>query len=166
MHHQPPGQTRRLLILERNLAETSDSYLDLPASSALILKSWSAEAYPHEACGLILGQTDGARIGAVRVTQAENLNRDRPEDRYILNPEDFLAADRSARQEGLEIVGIWHTHPDHPAEPSGADLAGAWEGYSYVIITTTASGAVDLRSWRLSSGQFVEETVRREESTP
>jgi len=164
MHHDPPGQTRRFLILEGELAATSNSYLDLSTALALKLKGWGAEGYPHEVCGLILGQTDGARVGAVRVTQAKNLNRDRPEDRYLLDPEDFLAADRSARQEGLEIVGIWHTHPDKPAEPSQTDFAAAWEGYSYVILTTTASGASDLRSWRLSSGRFVEENVRRKES--
>lgn len=88
-----------------------------------------------------------------------NLNHERPHDRYDLDPAGFLAADREARSAGLEIVGIWHSHPDHPARPSATDLAGAWEGWSYVIVAVTADGAGELRSWRLEDGRFAEEPL-------
>src|ERR687892_222177 len=61
---------------------------------------------------------------------------------------------------GHEIVGIWHTHPDHPAQPSETDRASAWEGWSYMIFSVTRDGITEARSWRLAGGQFVEERIR------
>ena len=71
----------------------------------------------------------------------------------------FLAADQAARDQGLEIVGIWHSHPDHPAEPSVTDLASAWGGWSYLIASISLKGMQDLRSWRLHDGSFLEESI-------
>ena len=127
------------------------------------VEEWAAASYPHEACGLLIGHSEGPRSEVARVTAARNLNRHRPRDRYLLDPADFLAADCSARDDGLDVVGFWHSHPDHPARPSDTDLEAAWAGYSYLIITTTATGASRLRSWRLDGGGFREETVCQEE---
>jgi proteasome lid subunit RPN8/RPN11 len=60
----------------------------------------------------------------------------------------------------LEVVGVWHSHPDHPARPSETDRNGAWEGWSYLILSVTAEGVPDLRSWRLRGEHFEEEDVR------
>lgn len=144
-------------------AEAVDSELCLPLVLEVKLQKWAAEGYPHEACGLLIGRWSGRRSETVRVTLARNLNRERPEDRYLLDPGDFLAADREARGEGLEIIGIWHSHPDHPGRPSQTDLDAAWPGYSYLIIATGESGATDLRSWRLQGGRFLEQSVGRKE---
>ena len=138
-----------------------------PASTELILTGEHhgdlaqrvAAGHPHEVCGLIVGRLDGQRVEALRIVQAGNLNTERAHDRYQLDPEDFLAADKAARADGLDIVGIWHSHPDHPAEPSITDLEAAWEGYSYLIIRVTAEGAQEFRSWRLDEGLFREEKV-------
>jgi proteasome lid subunit RPN8/RPN11 len=59
----------------------------------------------------------------------------------------------------LEIIGIWHSHPDHPARPSETDRAAAWEGWSYLIASVTKHGVADLRSWRLQGKDFVEENI-------
>jgi len=56
-------------------------------------------------------------------------------------------------------VGIWHSHPDHPARPSETDRAAAWEGWSYLIASVTDAGLSELRSWRLSGERFLEEPV-------
>ena len=77
---------------------------------------------------------------------------------------DFLAADKAARADGLEIVGIWHSHPDHPARPSITDLDAAWEGYSYLIIQVRRDGPGDFRSWRVADERFREERVIFENS--
>ncbi|MGH8508908.1 MAG: Mov34/MPN/PAD-1 family protein, partial [Gammaproteobacteria bacterium] len=69
------------------------------------------------------------------------------------------AADRDARARGLEIVGVWHSHPDHPAEPSETDRAAAWEGWSYLIVSVARDGINAIRSWRRDAGQFYEEDV-------
>jgi proteasome lid subunit RPN8/RPN11 len=76
-----------------------------------------------------------------------------------LAPQDFIAADTEAQKAGLEIVGVWHSHPDHPARPSEVDRKSAWEGWSYLILAVKHDGIHDLRSWRLVSEHFVEESI-------
>jgi len=147
------------------LADDTSGQLWLPTSLAAQLEKWAAAGYPFEICGLLIGRHHGHEVETVSVTSAQNLARDRRRDRYLLDPDDFLAADREAQADGLEIVGFWHTHPDHPARPSQVDLDAAWEGYSYLIIATNATGAVELRSWSLQGGRFVQQVVRREEQT-
>ncbi len=123
-------------------------------------------SYPFEACGLLVGAADAEQINVHDVFRARNLNVERARDRFLLDPDDHMAADRSARARGLDIVGIWHSHPDHPARPSITDLEAAWEGFSYLIISTMASGANDFRSWRLQSGKFIEEKIRESQPIP
>jgi proteasome lid subunit RPN8/RPN11 len=146
-------------------AEDTVAELWLPRFLAAQLDRWAAAGYPFETCGLLIGRFHGQDVETVRVTRARNLVRERRRDRYLLDPDEFLAADRESRAEGLEIVGFWHTHPDHPARPSQVDLEAAWEGYSYLIIATKETGAVDLRSWRLQGGRFVQQIVHQEEQT-
>jgi proteasome lid subunit RPN8/RPN11 len=124
------------------------------------LAVWAAEAYPHEACGLMLGRRDGAAAEVVELRRARNANTGRARDRYEIDPADYLAAEEAAAHAGLEIVGIWHTHPDHPARPSATDLELAWAGWSYVIAAVTAGGMTELRSWRLDGSAFEEEEIR------
>jgi len=115
--------------------------------------------YPEETCGLLLGRQ---AVGLVRVRellQARNLNRERAGDRFLLDPQGFIRGDALARRLGLEIVGIWHSHPDHPARPSATDLAAAWAGWSYMIASVSRGGMEELRSWRLSGGAFCEEVI-------
>ena len=139
--------------------------LELSSPVAESLEAWAVESYPYETCGLILGRFNDESVEAIWPTLAKNLDRHRPRDRYVLDPADFLVADRQARAFGLEVVGIWHTHPDHPAIPSHSDLESAWEGYSYLILSTAKSEVVDLRSWRLREQMFNEQPITMEESS-
>ena len=125
------------------------------------LAAWAVEAYPHEACGLMLGRRGERGVEVVEVRRARNLNVTRARDRYDLDPVDYLAAEEAAAARGVELVGVWHTHPDHPARPSATDRSLAWAGWSYVIAAVTASGVTDLRSWRLDDGPDFEEEVIR-----
>jgi proteasome lid subunit RPN8/RPN11 len=118
------------------------------------------QGYPEETCGLLLGRRSGAERVVVQVRQARNLNRERAQDRYELDPEDYLAADRDARAEGLDVVGIWHSHPDHPAKPSATDLASAWPGWSYLIVAIGRAGVRDIRCWGLNGDDFQEEEIK------
>jgi proteasome lid subunit RPN8/RPN11 len=115
--------------------------------------------YPHEVCGLLLGRQVNGDTWVERVTEARNLATDRLADRYALDPDDFLAADTAARRDGLDVVGIWHTHPDHPARPSRTDLEAAWEGYAYLILSVRRDGVADMRAWRLNGTAFVEQPI-------
>lgn len=123
------------------------------------LETWGREGYPRETCGLLLGLGGDGRADVTAVRQARNLNTERAHDRFELDPEAFLAADRAARAAGQEILGVWHTHPDHPAIPSETDRAAAWPGWSYVILEVAQGRAAALRSWRLAGEAFEEEEI-------
>jgi proteasome lid subunit RPN8/RPN11 len=70
-------------------------------------------------------------------------------DRYDLDPADIAAAERQARAVGRDVVGFWHSHPDHPAQPSQFDTDRAWVDYAYLIVNTTPQGSGDLNGFRL-----------------
>ena len=132
----------------------------LSARTRADLERWVRAGYPDETCGLLVGLEQAGLTRVRRAVQARNLVVERARDRYDLDPRDHLAADRAAREQGLAIVGIWHSHPDHTAAPSETDRAAAWEGWSYLILSVGSAGLEDLRSWRLSGGEFRQEDVR------
>ncbi len=130
------------------------------ASLRVDLETLGTRGYPHEVCGLLIGRLSSDRTRIKSITQARNRRTDRPEDRYDLDPQDFLDADAAARRNGLDVVGIWHTHPDHPPEPSRADLASAWEGFSYVILSVRRTGVASIRCWRFDGSRFAEQPIK------
>jgi proteasome lid subunit RPN8/RPN11 len=117
------------------------------------------EGYPHESCGLLIGSAAADRREVVEIFRADNLNRERARDRYELNPADFRRADQAARRNGSDIIGIYHSHPDHPCRPSEFDRERAWDGYSYLILSVTAAGRDQFKSWILIDGAFQEEEI-------
>lgn len=137
--------------------------LHLPSWIEQELRRAAAAGYPEEVCGVLLGHHEEGMTETVAIRQVANRNRDRARDRFDMDPAELLAVDREARSLDLDVVGIWHTHPDHPARPSETDRAAAWEGWSYVIVAVTGEGAGELRSWRLAGDRFHEETIVREE---
>lgn len=134
--------------------------LRIPEALRDRLETWARKSYPHEACGLLVGRSVGACNAVVDVRQARNLRTERAHDRYEIDPQDFLAADRDARSRHLELVGVWHTHPDHPARPSPTDLAAAWPQWSYVILAVGQAGVSELTSWRLAGSAFEQEDIQ------
>ena len=133
--------------------------ISLPGSLREELATIAIDGYPYETCGVLVGAFADGEVRIEKVFQARNLNTERARDRYVLDPDDLMSADLAAREEGLEIVGFWHTHPDHPARPSETDREAAWDGYSYVILSVSGARVEDLRSWRLNGEGFVEEQV-------
>ena len=122
-----------------------------------------AEGYPHEVCGLLVGRAEGDGVKRiVRAERARNLNTERAHDRYELDPMDYLRIDRSLDGTDLAIVGVYHSHPDHPARPSQTDLERAWPALSYLIVSVEKGTPVVARSWVLdeAAGRFQEEPVR------
>ena len=105
-----------------------------------------AEAsYPNECVGLLIGRVDGKQKTVEAIHEAPNnwstevgLSEAEHEhslaDRFYLDPREYMRADRAARAQGLDIVGCYHSHPDHPAVPSAYDTAHAWPWYSYLIV--------------------------------
>ena len=98
------------------------------------LRKHGEETYPYECCGALLGRPKGADRCVAQVVRCGNTRNDRPQDRYHIDPKELIAIQRQATQQDLEIVGFYHSHPDHPAQWSQTDLAEAhWMGCSYVI---------------------------------
>ncbi|MCP1673619.1 proteasome lid subunit RPN8/RPN11 [Natronocella acetinitrilica] len=122
------------------------------------LAGLAVAAYPHEGCGVLLGDGTGDAIAVRAVATCAN-RADNPRREFLLDPEDYLAAERRAEATGQQVVGIWHSHPEGTAEPSRTDLEMAWGGWSYLIAATRADCMVDLRAWRLNGAGFVEEVI-------
>lgn len=124
--------------------------VDLDEAARAEIQRLAALAYPHEGCGVLIGRyRDGDRVSVVEATSGRNLWRERLRDRYDLDPADIQAADRSARSRGLDVVGFWHSHPDHPARPSRFDSDRAWAEYAYLIVHSEAGGTGDLNAFTL-----------------
>jgi proteasome lid subunit RPN8/RPN11 len=96
--------------------------------------------YPHESCGVLLGHAEDGTNTVVETVRAANIRTDSAHNRYQIAPQELIHIQRTARHKGLDIVGFYHSHPDHPAQGSKTDLAEAhWFGCSYVI--TSVIGA-------------------------
>ncbi|MFH1259433.1 MAG: M67 family metallopeptidase [Elusimicrobiota bacterium] len=117
--------------------------------------------YPEEGCGFLLGVRQPDKK-VIKIWPAKNVNPDRRGDRYEISPAEFYQIEKKAEQEKLEIVGFYHTHPDHPVYPSGFDLSRAWENYSYFILAVSKE-KIEVKSWALNlERRFEEEEIARE----
>jgi proteasome lid subunit RPN8/RPN11 len=119
------------------------------------IRRHAEEAYPDEGAGLLLGSVesgDRRRIARV-VSLANRWEAGARHHRYLLEPRDLMAAEDRAEMEGLLIVGIFHSHPDHPAQPSAFDLEQALPFYSYLITRVDSGTVVESRAWRLADNR-------------
>ncbi len=115
------------------------------------LRRHAERAYPHECCGVLLGVLEAAATRVSSITEAQNAEAENPGTRYHLAPAELVRIALHARREGLEIVGFYHSHPDHPAQWSATDLAEAhWLGCSYVITSVVSGHAEATQSFRLA----------------
>lgn len=119
------------------------------------LVAQARRAWPEEGCGLLLGS--GGRVLAVSRLGNHALN---PEDHYMLDPLEYMRAEREADRRGLAVLGIWHSHPGAGAEPSAMDSREAWPEWLYVIVGWPRSETPDVRGWRLWAGSFHREVLR------
>jgi proteasome lid subunit RPN8/RPN11 len=129
--------------------------LKISAELADKIRSHGAETYPHECCGALLGRdTEVADRSLYREIHALHplINRrdDSPRNRFSVTSQDVLDAEKAATSQGLEVVGWYHSHPDHPAKPSQYDREHAWPWYSYVIVSVANKVPEDMTSWRLT----------------
>ena len=119
------------------------------------IRAHGAEAYPHECCGALLGRdSEAADPNGTREVLAlfplVNRRDDSPRNRFAVTAEDVRDADSAAQRQGLEVIGWYHSHPDHPARPSQYDQDHAWPWYSYVIVSIENGSPQQMTSWRLA----------------
>ncbi|MEN9933548.1 MAG: hypothetical protein RLZZ387_127 [Chloroflexota bacterium] len=142
------------------------------------IASHAEQTYPNECVGLLIGRFEGGRKIAeaalpaantwtsdVALTDAEQDHSQR--DRFYLDPRDYLRADRAAQARGLDIIGCYHSHPDHPAVPSerdrtGAQGVGAGSLFSFLIQSVRDGQAAELTSWLLADEgrRFISEELK------
>ena len=121
------------------------------------LRAHGEETYPHECCGILLGKSDSDNITVATLLRAGNTCTDSAHNRYNIAPQELIAAQRHARKSGLDIVGFYHSHPDHPAMWSSTDFAEAhWFGCAYVI-TAVEKGVAQITNSFLLTGTTEED---------
>jgi proteasome lid subunit RPN8/RPN11 len=129
-----------------------NSMLKIPQSVYDSLRQHGEETYPHECCGVLLGQMDddGERT-VTSVARAGNTRTDSAHTRYNIDPKELIRIQREGRERGEDIIGFYHSHPDHPAQWSQTDLAEAhWFGCSYVITSVEKGKAVLTNAFELT----------------
>jgi proteasome lid subunit RPN8/RPN11 len=128
------------------------------------LRAHGEETYPHECCGVLLGHAGDEANQVTEIVRAGNTRTDSAHNRYHIDPAELIRIQRQARKAELDIVGFYHSHPDHPAQWSSTDIEEAhWIGCSYVI-TRVASGAADLTNSFLLKGTSEDDKLFEDEA--
>lgn len=124
------------------------------------IEQHALDAFPEECCGFLLG-TSGALRRIVAFRRAKNIAPDDRPRRYTIDPLEHLHADDEARKQGLELIGIYHSHPNHPAAPSEFDRSRAASWYSYLILRIVDRRPKELTAWMFddAAGQFRQEKL-------
>ena len=131
--------------------------LSLGAGVAEAIRRHGAETYPNECCGALIGR-DGVVFAAYALP---NTTEEGPRRRFMVRPQDYRDAERRASESGADLLGFYHSHPDHPARPSQYDLDHAWPFFSYIIVAVRAGVPEAMTSWRLRDDRsaFDQETL-------
>jgi proteasome lid subunit RPN8/RPN11 len=134
-----------------------------------MIREHGARDYPNECCGLLLGRADNSHKQVVEVVALKNVRLDAVRaqailplkspgqesgrNRFLIDPVEQLQVEKEARARGLDVMGYYHSHPDHPAQPSEYDRQHAWPWYSYLILSVEQGEPRDLTCWVLTDDQ-------------
>jgi proteasome lid subunit RPN8/RPN11 len=148
--------------------------IEINRTQLQIIQQHGEKNYPEECCGILLGKIDKERKIVIEViptinewrseelaTDPNNLEKIHSKrDRYIIPPTEILEAQKRGRDNGLDIIGFFHSHPDYPSTPSECDRLNAWEIYSYTIVSVIEGKATTIESWVLDeTGVFRSESI-------
>jgi proteasome lid subunit RPN8/RPN11 len=122
-----------------------DGRLALASGVAGAIRRHGEETYPHECCGALVGRSGSADA----IVALPNTTEEGPRRRFLVRPADYRLAEQRAGDLGAELLGFYHSHPDHPARPSQYDLDHAWPTFAYVIVSVAAGAAADMTVWWL-----------------
>ena len=136
--------------------------IKIPSSVLREVYDHMEASYPHECCGLLVGRIVNENERVVQTfRKCRNLNTERAHDRYEMDPKCWLNTEREFDNSPWTIVGIYHSHPDHPSRASQTDTDAAWPNYSYVIASVQNGTVASTQSWMLNESEkkFYEEAV-------
>ena len=138
--------------------------IQVPRAAIDAIKAHGRSAYPEEGCGYLIGVPgEPRRVDEAR--PARNVAPEMRDRRYDMDPAETMRLGAELRGTGREILGFFHSHPDHAARPSPFDLERAWDWYTYVVVAVEKGRPVDLRAWRLVETER-ERSFREEELEP
>ncbi len=123
--------------------------LKIGAGDAGRIHDHAREAYPEECAGALVGIDQGGTKVVVDVWRAENTHEEERNRRFLIEPLKIKEFEERAEEREIGVLGFYHSHPDHPAEPSDYDREHAWPGYSYVIASVSGENVGEMRSWTL-----------------
>jgi proteasome lid subunit RPN8/RPN11 len=137
----------------------------LSAQRENCIRSEGERSYPNECCGILLGRIgdEGSRVVEDLIPIENGWDTEEQYHRFQIEPEDMMRAERVARRRGLDVLGFYHSHPDHPAKPSDFDREQALPFYSYIIVAVEKGRAGDFASWELKTdrSEFLGEAIKR-----
>lgn len=134
----------------------------LEAGVAAAIRRHGEETFPHECCGALVGQ--GHKVTAA--VALPNTTEEGPRRRFLVRPSDYRLAEQRASELGGELLGFYHSHPDHPARPSQFDLDHAWPTFAYVIVSVMSGVSRAMTVWFLleDRSRFDEGTLNGDEN--
>lgn len=145
--------------------------LSISASQLQIIRTHAESTYPEECCGLLLGKAVDDQKRVIEVVPTVNAWHEAPKweddllnhgkiDRYAIAPPEMLKIQKAARDRSLDIIGIYHSHPNHSAIPSECDRLYAWQQYSYIIVSVVNGECANVQNWSLDNRhQFQSENM-------
>ncbi|HMA33924.1 MAG TPA: M67 family metallopeptidase [Chloroflexia bacterium] len=137
--------------------------VEITAAQAAAIRRHGETGYPNEICGVLLGREAAGHKTVQELLPITNqFAADEQYHRFLITPEDMLRAEKTARAQGLSVVGFYHSHPEAEAVASSYDRDHAWPWYTYIIVSVKERVAQELRSWTLRDDRsaFDEEPIR------
>ncbi len=150
-------------LSEKALWGARPMILEIDEQTLRKIQAHGEAAYPEEGAGLLIGMQDGEMRRVNAIYGLENSREaDARHNRYLLTPQDYARGEQEADRLGLDVVGVFHSHPDHPSQPSEFDREWAMPWFSYVITSVDKGRAASTRSWQLleDRSKFEQETLK------
>jgi proteasome lid subunit RPN8/RPN11 len=136
--------------------------LEINAAILVEIHRHGEAAYPEEGAGVLLGSVEGDRRLVSKLLPLTNTREENARhNRYLVSPQEYLMAEQEAARQGLDLIGVFHSHPDHPSRPSTFDLEWAMPWFSYLITSVQSGRSLESLSWKLSEdrSKFIEEEL-------
>ena len=130
---------------------TSERPLTISAAVEQAIRHHGEETYPHECCGALVGKD----AVVSEIVALPNTTEEGPRRRFLVRPSDYRLAESRATELGGELLGFYHSHPDHPARPSQYDLDHAWPTFAYIIVAVAAGAAREMTVWFLKDDRSI-----------
>jgi proteasome lid subunit RPN8/RPN11 len=129
----------------------SERRLTISARVDQAIRRHGEETYPHECCGALVGRRDAV----TDIVALPNTTEEGPRRRFLVRPSDYRLAEQRATELGGELLGFYHSHPDHPARPSQYDLDHAWPTFAYVIVSVASGKSEQMTVWFLKDDRSI-----------